>query len=690
MRSRHVTAEPVVRPENATPHLSGRLRAVVRAAWALLVSLNLILFFIAVPALFVQRSAPPEPVQAGLTQLGLTEGLYAAYFTGLLSLFGVGCFAVAAVIAWRRSTDLMGLLASLYLVLAGAVNAPNVQALEAVHPAWGLPVKFAQGTFLVSLLLFPFLFPDGRFVPRWTRFLVGFLSLGAVVALFFGEGSAADPPDSLGMVIIVGLLVGAASQIYRYLRGSDQVQRQQTKWVVFGITVSIAVQVAGTLAPLSLSRPGVPALLYSMSDVTFVTLAGFLVPLTIGIAILRYRLWDIDLIINRTLVYGALTAGVAGLYVLVVLGLGGLLQVRGNVLISLIATGLVAVLFQPLRERLQRWVNRLMYGDRDDPYAVISRLGERLESTLAPGTVLPTIVETIRETLRVPYVAMALKGDDVPVASTGESVGKPLRLQLAYQNEPVGELIIGPRPGSETFGSADRRLLEALARQAGVAAHAVRLTADLQRSRERLVNAREEERRRLRRDLHDGFGAQLAGLTVQAGVLRRLIPDDPAAADEAALELRTELQAAIADIRRLVYDLRPPALDDLGLISALRQLADRYGAEDEHLQVLVEAREDLLPLPAAVEVAAYRISQEALTNVVRHARARTSVVRLAIGSVMALEIIDDGAGIPEEHPAGVGLFSMRERAEELGGTCVVECLPEGGTRVLVRLPLPGK
>jgi signal transduction histidine kinase len=401
-------------------------------------------------------------------------------------------------------------------------------------------------------------------------------------------------------------------------------------------------------------------------------------------------LWDIDLIINRTLVYGALTAGVAGLYVLVVLGLGGLLQVRGNVLISLVATGLVAVLFQPLRERLQRWVNRLMYGDRDDPYAVISRLGERLESTLAPGTVLPTIVETVREALRVPYVAMALRGDDVPVASTGESVGKPLRLELAYQNEPVGELIIGPRPGSETFGSADRRLLEALARQAGVAAHAVRLTADLQRSRERLVNAREEERRRLRRDLHDGFGAQLAGLTVQAGVLRRLIPDDPAAADEAALELRTELQAAIADIRRLVYDLRPPALDDLGLISALRQLADRYGAEDEHLQVSVEAREDLLPLPAAVEVAAYRISQEALTNVVRHARARSCVVRLDIGSVMALEIIDDGAGIPEEHAAGVGLFSMRERAEELGGTCVVECLPEGGTRVRVRLPLPGE
>ena len=204
------------------------------------------------------------------------------------------------------------------------------------------------------------------------------------------------------------------------------------------------------------------------------------------------------------------------------------------------------------------------------------------------------------------------------------------------------------------------------------------------------MTAREEERRRLRRDLHDGLGAQLAGLNVQTGVLRRLIPEYPEAADEVALELRTELQSAIADIRHLIYDLRPPALDDLGLISALRQLADRYGAEDEHLRVSVGAPEVLPPLPAAVEVAAYRISQEALTNVVRHAGARNCVVRIAVADEMMLEIADDGVGIPEAHTAGVGLFSMRERAAELGGTCAVERVPEGGTRVLVRLPLPGE
>ncbi len=252
----------------------------------------------------------------------------------------------------------------------------------------------------------------------------------------------------------------------------------------------------------------------------------------------------------------------------------------------------------------------------------------------------------------------------------------------------MGELLLGPRAPGEAFAPADRRLLEGLARQAGVAAHAVRLTADLQRSRERLVATREEERRRLRRDLHDGLGVQLAALNVQAGLLRSLISRDPATAEELVVELREELHGAIADIRRLVYDLRPPALDDLGLVAALRQLAERYGAEGGQPRVLVEAPEDVPPLPAAVEVAVYRIAQEAITNVVRHAHAKTCVVRLAVEEDVALEIVDDGVGIPEERSAGVGLYSMGERAPELGGSCVIEPVREGGTRVAVRLPLP--
>jgi signal transduction histidine kinase len=321
---------------------------------------------------------------------------------------------------------------------------------------------------------------------------------------------------------------------------------------------------------------------------------------------------------------------------------------------------------------------------------VISHLGRRLEAALAPESVLPTIAETIAQALKLPYAAILLKeGEGFRTAAAyGSPLGEPETFPLVYQREEIGRLVLSARAPGEVFSDADRSLLEDLARQAEIAVHAVRLTSDLQHSRERLVATREEERRRLRRDLHDGLGGQLAGLNVQVGTLRRLIPRDPAAADELVVELRDELRSAIADIRRLVYDLRPPALDDLGLVEALRRLAERYGSESGQLRVSVKAPEDLPNLPAAVEVAVYRIAQEALTNVAHHAQAQNCVVQLAVDEDVALEVIDDGVGIPKERGAGVGLSSMRERASELGGTCVVEPAPEGGTQVLVRLPLP--
>ena len=261
-------------------------------------------------------------------------------------------------------------------------------------------------------------------------------------------------------------------------------------------------------------------------------------------------------------------------------------------------------------------------------------------------------------------------------------------LPLLHQGAPVGTLVLGVRPGESTFSPADRRLLGDLARQAGVAVSTVRLTADLQRSRERLVTAREEERRRLRRDLHDGLGAQLAGLTVQAGVLRSLIARDPAAADELAVELRGELRTAIADIRRLVHGLRPPALDELGLVGALQREAERIGSDGTGPRIDVDVPEQLPALPAAVEVAAYRIAQEALTNVVRHAAARVCTVRLAADAAeLTLEVTDDGTGLPAVPTLGVGTSSMRERAAEVGGECVVAPAPDRGTRVVARLPL---
>jgi signal transduction histidine kinase len=424
-----------------------------------------------------------------------------------------------------------------------------------------------------------------------------------------------------------------------------------------------------------------------------------IIPLSIGIAILRYHLYDIDLVINRTLVYGALTTSVVLLYVLVVGGLGTVLQVQGSLIVSLIATGLAAVMFQPLRARLQRGVNHLIYGERDDPYAVLSRMGSRLESTLAPDAVLPAVTRTLRETLKLPYAEIQLRREDgfETAAAVGDPVENALSLPLVYGGETVGRLVVGPRAGEENFGSTERRLLEDLAHQIGASAHgalmtdeALRLSADLQRSRERLVEAREEERRRLRRDLHDGLGPQLSSqaLTVDAAIA--LMRRDPDAAEELLLEMKADAQDAVTDIRRLVYGLRPPALDDLGLMGALRESAAQYTAKG--LDVSVEAPGSLPPLSAAVEVAAYRIAQEALTNVARHAGANACTVYLVMETnVLCVEIRDDGRGMtdPGENPtAGVGLTSMRERATELGGVLVVEPLPKGGTRVRACLPLP--
>jgi signal transduction histidine kinase len=502
----------------------------------------------------------------------------------------------------------------------------------------------------------------------------------------------------LGHTLLITSTLAALLSLFIRLHRARGDERQQLKWFLY------AAVPAAVCVSLVLFR----GMVYNFtSEFAFITesimpyrvfnailyvavFALLVVPVFTLIAILKYRLFDIDVVINRTLVYSALSACVVGSYVLAVVAFGALFQAQGTLAVSLLATGLVAILFQPLRGRLQRGVNRLMYGERDDPYAVTSRLGRRLEATLAPESVLPTIAETIAQALKLPYAAILLKeGEGFRTAAAyGSPRGEPETLPLVYQREEIGRLVLSPRAPGEGFSDADRSLLEDLARQAEVAVHAVRLTTDLQHSRERLVATREEERRRLRRDLHDGLGAQLAGLNIQAGTLRRLIPRDPDAADELVVELREELRGAISDIRRLVHDLRPPALDDLGLVEALRQLATRYGSKDEPLRVVVEAPEDIPNLSAAVEVAVYRIAQEALTNVARHARAQTCVVRLTMDEDVTLEIVDNGVGIPAERSAGVGLSSMRERAAELGGSCVVEPARKGGTRVLVRLPLP--
>ncbi len=700
----------------ADTRLRGRRLVSLRGAWLVVAALTLALFVDGIPARFEQLLRVAAEYRPALLELGLSLDFYGVYFTVLDLLIVLAHFVIAVVIFWRKRDDWMALFVSFTLVTA-PLSFINALGTATAQPASQAVVAMVNYLGLVSSIGLLYLFPDGRFVPRWTRLLAA-LWAGLNVPAIFLPGtpfSFAAWPLPLQVLLLLGWSVsGVYAQLYRYLRVSEAAQRQQTRWAVLGLTAAVLGPI-GYYLPFvtlpSLSQPSLSSLFYQLAgptvftlsllyrlvSVTLFTFGLLLFPLSFAVAILRYRLWDIDIFINRALVYGALTGLVVGLYVLVVGALGALFQVSGNLFLSILATGLIAILFQPLRQRLQRGVNRLMYGERDDPYAVLSRLGRRLEAAIAPNAVLNTIVETVTQALKLPYAAIeVISGQSSVIGAEWKAAGQSLNpdhrllitFPLVYQGETVGRLIVAPRAPGEAFTPADRRLLENIALQAGVATHAVRLTADLQRSRERLVTAREEERRRLRRDLHDGLGPALASLMLKLDAARNLLQRDPLAADALLSELKAQTQSAIADIRRQVYDLRPPALDELGLVSAIREHAAQYHHVDG-LRVSVEAPEHLPLLSAAVEVAAYRIALEALTNVMRHAHARHCLIRFSLNDALQIEVIDDGIGLPAapRGRAGVGLTSMRERAAELGGTCVVERAPIGGTRVIARLPL---
>jgi len=614
-------------------------------------------------------------------------------------------FCISALL-WTLGDLLLEYTTYAFITVPGSLPAG---ALLGVFGDWFRGI----GWFLVLTFLL-LLFPNGHLPsPRWRPLawlIAGLLAAYSIALLLspypysnidprltavrnpLGILVANDLFDRLANLILLLLyptiLACIVAVVLRFRRARG-VERQQLKWFAYGMTLSILMLIVIVIVILFSNVNNGP-----LSTISFY-LAVVCIPISAGIAMLRYRLYDIDVLINRTLVYGLLTVSIIGMYVFVVGYLGALFRTGNNLPVSLFATGLVAVLFQPLRGLLQRGANRLMYGERDTPGKVISRLGQRLETTLAPDAVLPTIVETVAQALKLPYAAITLQqdGEFVPAASYGQVPKEDLvRLPLVYQNEQIGELRLAPRAPGETFTSADRALLNDLARQAGIAASAVRLTIDLQRlagelqhSRTQLVTTREEERRRLRRDLHDGLGPALGSLTLQLDTARNLYKSNPSSADALLVDLKAQVQTAIADIRRLVYELRPPTLDELGLVSALREQVTRY--RQPGLSITLNAPEHLSPLPAAVEVALYRIAQEALTNVVRHADAQHCVLTLEVDNDACLEVRDDGHGLPADYRAGVGLTSMRERTTELGGTCAIAPGNAGGTCVFIRLPL---
>lgn len=691
--------------------LSGAALSLGRAVWLLLVVPGLALFVIGLPA-YYERLLRPCANQAtcGIAMALSAKGIqaFAAFGVALgdYATFSVifWCVIVAVwsgmgfLIFWRGSDDWLALLAAFALVMFN-ISYPGLSltALTLSYPALSLPVTLISGLGIAAFTLFFLLFPDGRLVAPWAGLVIPLICAQAVGMVMPPTSplSSAQWPGWVNALLALAIYSAIIySQIYRYRRMSTTVERQQTKWVAFAIiTVAFGFIVLGLLFSVifpQVNQPDSPAYLISLTY----PLLLLLIPVSVGFAILRYRLWDIDLIIRRALVYSLLTTVVAGVYIVVVGYLGALFRTSANLLISLIATGIVAVIFQPLRGMLQRGVTRLLYGLRDEPYAVLAGLGQRLTTALGPDDVLPAIVMTLREALKLPYAAIEVWDGSAltPAASAGVAPPKQmLRLPLTYQSAPVGDLLIAPRDRDETLTPADLRLLDDLTQQIGAAVHSVRLTRDLQRSRERLVVTREEERRRLRRDLHDGLGPMLSAIMLKVGLVRTVYQRDPEATNALLNQLETEIDTVIGDIRRLVYNLRPPALDELGLAGALREYVARLGAEGQAdqpaLTVTVEAPDTLPHLPAAVEVAAYRIAQEAVTNVLRHAHARSCRIHLQVTDELLLDICDDGVGTGATERAGVGLASMRERAEELDGTFTISAAQPTGTHIVARIPL---
>lgn len=630
-----------------------------------------------------------EQVAKGLAQLRLSSSFPAWWFLTITYVQAVASFSIAGFLVLRRPAQPIALLTGAFLVSATVATYPgDLNTLAQTHPWEAFLGAVVTFPFPAGLVTLAFVFPDGRFVPRWTAVPVVLVLAGLAFTMFpypreLSIGGQAGDTAQLAAVFILA----AGSQAYRFRHNADEPTRQQMRLFMVGFGMLMAAFVLfnvaidlGNLDRANFSPTW--AVLFTIGIGTTLSLATLLLAGLLTASVLRYRLFDIEIILNRTFVLVCLTAAVAFIYVAAVGGAQFAFSGAANGVIALAAAAIVALAFQPIRIGLQRAANRLLYGERGEPYSALSELNRRLESAITSTSVLQEIVIAVRGTLKLPYVAIRLTDGTDMTAESGKPAPTALRLPLTHRGERLGELEVAQWPGT-ALTMRDRDLLTDLARHAGAAISAAKLTVDLMRARERLVNAREEERRRLRRDLHDGLGPRLASMILRIDTVRdRLDPDSQA--DQMLFELAERVGEAIKDVRRLVNGLRPPALDELGLIEALRQ--SFAGSVERGLALQVEPAA-LAPLPAAVEVAAFRIAQEALTNTIRHSSAtECRILFEQLSNALHMLVTDNGRGINGSFAEGVGLTSMRERAEELGGILIVSPGEGGGT--LIRAVLP--
>ena len=649
----------------------------------------------------VQRGAQTLTMEIPLANWRIGQFFQATIIHDMAAIFswvGLLVFSGISFLAfWQRAGNpaamALFVLAGLFLGLSVTLDVLPFTVADMMNP-W---VSWSEGIIVLSafsILLPPALIRLGLVFPHpkpilaqhpWIA-IIPYL-IGAVVLVLFSRQVYVAGWIWTGAAVIVTIIL----LLHNAFTMRDAVSRGQMQWALWGTIIGLGLFSLSYIEAFFVESSAIQLRLI-LQAVSSVGIA--VVGIAIAVAILRYHLFDLDLIVNRALVYGGLTLGVVSIYILVVGYLGFLFQTEADLTISLVATGMVAVLFAPLRNLLQRGVNRLMYGQRDEPYAVLTQLGRRLETTLDPSSALSLTVETVANALKLPYSAIALQQEDrlQIVATYGTEQNEVNRFPLVYAAQTIGELIAAPRSPHETFNPADLRLLHDLARQIGITAHAVLLSATLEQARLRLVTERGEARRQLGSDLHDGVGHQLVGLTRQVESVLKKSADNPIPADGLLINIDQQLIALTKHVRSLAHQLFPPELQLMGLVGALRERAQT----DARLNCQIDAPERLPSIPAEFEAAAYYIAMEALTNIDKHAQAQECHIRLRLSSnpsmlqssVLEMDIRDDGSGLPPGMVNGLGLLSMQARAVEVGGTCSVEPDPGGGTAVIVRIPCP--
>jgi signal transduction histidine kinase len=609
--------------------------------------------------------------------------------------------AVGAVVATKQPRNAVGWLLIAIGLAEGASALSATWATLALDvspgavPAGVVAAWFADWLWMpayaLAVTFLPLLFPDGRLPSRRWLPVAGLAAAGLTIQfaaplsvlpqLRLRTSYAETYPDErlaslfggVGYALVLAAAVLCVTALGWRLQRMPAEQRGPYVWFAGGAIATVVL-----LLPLNvISQPLAHGILQLAAVIS--------IPLGALVAIVRHRAYGIDLVINRTLVYAVLSVVLAGVY-LAVAALTHLLLDGADMLPAVSAAAATALVLAPTRGLLQRIINRLMYGERDNAQQVVAAIGSRLETIAGAGDPLGDVTVQIAQAFRLPSVAIETADDQQTrvLAATGPRTASSERIRLLVNGEGVGDLVAAPRRGQPQLTSRDRRGLAEIAPIVATAVKQHQLTTDLQRARERLASDLEEERRRIRRDLHDGLGPNLATIVMGLDEARAVHRSDPRRADTLLRELKDQAKAAIEDVRTLVYGLRPPALDDFGLLGAIRTILTTSTRGSIVVDLSVPP---LLPaLPAAIEVAAYRIVQESVTNVLRHAQATHVEVALACrGDALQVSVRDDGCGLADDVVAGVGLTSIRERVRDVGGWVTIRS--DGGTTVEAVLPV---